>query len=127
MAWTTDYVRKLVNQLVDSSEQRSGADLTPEAVDLALAALRFYRSGPVALRPAEADDGFQIEAFDDLNLPREVLAVASDESIAQAALAQAKKQFPARNIVLRGTTSSGKIVASVVKRGRRGDPSKQRA
>jgi hypothetical protein len=127
MAWTTDYVRKLVDQLVGSSEQRSGVDLTPDAVDLALAALRVYRSGPVALRPAEAVDSFQIEAIDDLNLPREVLAIASDQSIAHAALAQAKKQFPARNIVLRGTTSSGKIVAPVVRRGRRGQPSKQPA
>ena len=117
MAWTTDYVRTVVNQLATSSKQGSGSDLTPEAVNLALAALRAYRGGLVSLRTGESLEGFQIEAIDDLDLPREVLAATPDESIARAALAEAKKRFPTRNIVLRGATSSGKIKAPVVPRG----------
>jgi hypothetical protein len=117
MAWTTDYVRTIVNQLAVSSEQGNGSDLTAEAVNLALAALRAYRGGLVALRSGESLEGFQIEAIDDLDLPREVLAATPDESIARAALAEAKKRFPDRNIVLRGATSSGKIKAPVVRRG----------
>jgi hypothetical protein len=112
MAWTTDYVRRLVSQLAASSERGSSANITPEAVNLILAALRGSHRWLNAASPATAFDGFQIDAIDDQNLPLEVLATTPDEDIAHAMLAAAKKQLPARNIVLRETTSSGKIVAS---------------
>jgi hypothetical protein len=100
MAWTTDCVRKLVDQLDSSLERGSGGELTPEAVDVALTVIRAHRRELVA--PAETPEGFQVEAIDDLNMPGEVLAITPDENIAHAALAQAKRRFPARNIVLRG-------------------------
>jgi hypothetical protein len=106
MAWTTDYVRKIVYQLAASSEQGRGARLTPETVDLILAALRVYRGRRVARPSDKARDGLQIEAVDELNLPLEVLAATPDENIAHAILMAAKKRFPARNIVLRGATVS---------------------
>jgi hypothetical protein len=61
MAWTTDYVRTVAKRLAIASGQGSGADLTRDDVNLILAALRVYRGGDAALRPAEAPDGFQIE------------------------------------------------------------------
>src|ERR1700722_20344753 len=100
MAWTTDHVRKLAKQLAVSLEEGSGGELTPEAVNLALTAIHAHRRGLVM--PAETPKGFQVEAINDLNLPREVLAITSDENIAHAALAQAKRHFPARTIVLKG-------------------------
>jgi hypothetical protein len=101
MAWTTDHVRELVNQLAVSLGQGSGGELTPEAVNLALTAIRAHRRG-LEWRQPKRLKGFQVEAIDGPNLPREVLAITSDENIAHAALAQAKRRFPARTIVLRG-------------------------
>jgi hypothetical protein len=117
MAWTTDFIRNLVNALAASSQERSDVTLTSESVDLILAALRAYRGASYARLAEEPLDGFQIEAVDDFDLPREVLATTPDENIAQTMLTEAKRRFPGRKIVLRGATISKKIVAPVVTRG----------
>jgi hypothetical protein len=114
-----DRVRKLVKQLTNSLARGSGANLTPEAVDIALAALRAYPRARVPRRAADAVVSFQIETLDDLNLPRKMLAIVFDESVAHAGLAVAKKQFSDKSIVLRGTTSSGERIAPVVRRAHR--------
>jgi hypothetical protein len=114
-----DHFRKLVKQLTNSLARGSGANLTPEDVDIALAALRAYRREPVPRRATDAAVSFQIETLDELNLPRKMLAITFDERVAHAGLAVAKKQFPDNNIVLRGTTSSGERIAPVVQRARR--------
>jgi hypothetical protein len=114
-----DRFRKLVKQLTISLARGSGANLTPEAVDIALAALRAYPRARAPRRAADAVVSFQIESLDDLNLPRKVLAIVFDESVAHAGLAVAKKQFSDKSIVLRGTTSSGERIAPVVRRARR--------
>jgi hypothetical protein len=84
MAWTKDYVRRLVDQLAASSERGSGASITPEAANLILAALRSSHRWLDAAFPAQAFDGFQFEAIDNQNLPLEVFATTPDEDIAHA-------------------------------------------
>ena len=110
MLWVVDDVRKLVVQLTASSRKSRDAKLTPEAVNVALAALRAYREKITSPSATEAIGTFQIEALDNMGLPQEVLAIIADERIARSALAEAKKQFPDRKIVLRGRTSSGKRI-----------------
>jgi hypothetical protein len=111
-----DSIRKLVMQLATSSARGSGANLTPEAVNLALPALRAYRRR-LAPRPvAEGVVSFQIEAHDDLNLPEKALATTLEESIARVIFAAAKRRFPAQHITLRGQVRSGERIAPVIRR-----------
>ena len=110
MLWTMDDIRKLMEQLTASSRSGRGAKLTPAAVNIALVALRAYRDRLASPPATKAIPGFQIEALDNMGLPREVLATIVDERVAHTTLAEAKKRFPDRNIVLRGTTSNGERI-----------------
>ena len=110
MLWAEDDIRKLVEQLTASSRRGSGANLTPEAVNIALAALRAYRDGRSPRPVTEAIVGFQVVAFDGMDLPSEVLASTADERIAHTTLAKAKRRFPDQKIVLRGKSRSGERV-----------------
>ena len=110
MLWVEGEIRKLVGQLTASSHGGRGAKLTPESVNVALAALRAYRDKVTPPLANAAITKFQIEVLDSMGLPQEVLATIVDERIARSALAEAKKRFPDRKIVLRGTTSNGERI-----------------
>jgi hypothetical protein len=110
MFWTDDDVRKLVELLTASSRQGGDAELTPEAVNITLAALRAYRDKLASPPAAGAIVGFQVEALDELGLPREVLVATVDEGVARSTLAKAKNQFPDQKIVLRARTISGERI-----------------
>jgi hypothetical protein len=112
-------VRKLVERLAVSSERKRGANLTSEQVELIVAVLRAYHRRLLPRPPTEPVASFEIEALDDLNLPRFVLASTLDESIAHAMFAKARRRFPVGLVVLRGTTSSGDRIAPVIRVGHR--------
>ena len=105
-----DDIRKFVGQLTASSHSGSGAKLTPKSVNIALVALRAYCDRTAPRLATEAIASFQIEAFDGMDLPQEVLAITINERLAHTILAKAKKRFPGRIIVLRGKTSSGERI-----------------
>jgi hypothetical protein len=105
-----DDVHKLVEQLIASSRDGSDVDLTPEAVNIVLAALRAYRDKRAAPSTTAAIVEFQIEALDKFELPRQVLATTIDEAVARSTLANAEKRFPNQRIVLRARTSTGERV-----------------
>jgi hypothetical protein len=98
-------ISKLADQLAQHSQRGAGAHLLPEAVDLALAALRAYADmlGPPKIK--RTPRMFQIEAMDSRGWPQEVLAVVSDPLIAQAAFEEAVRRHPDRKIRLRRGTS----------------------
>jgi hypothetical protein len=102
-----------VKQLAASSRRGRGVELTPEAVDIALVALRAYIDRLVSPPGAEAIVRYQIEVFDNLDLPQEIIATTVDERLARATLAKAKKSFPGQNIVLRGKTNAGKRISPI--------------
>ena len=106
-----DDIRKLVTQLIAASRRRSGAELNPKSVDIALAALRAYLEKPAAPGTTTIVS-FQIEALDDIGLPVEVLATTGDKRIARTTLARAKERFPDRMITLRGKSSGGERIRS---------------
>ena len=98
-------ISKLADQLAQHSQRGAGAHLLPEAVDLALAALRAYADmlGPPKIK--RTPRMFQIEAMDSRGWPQEVLAVVSDPLIAQAAFEEAVRRHPDRKIRLRRGTN----------------------
>ncbi|WP_158813651.1 hypothetical protein [Methylocapsa sp. S129] len=110
MLWAEDDVRKLVEKLTASSRGGSGANLTPEDVDIAVAALRAYCDKLLSPPATGAIVSFQIEALDGVGLPREALATTVDPRVARSAFARAKRRFPDQKIVLRGQTISGERV-----------------
>ena len=98
-------IHKLADQLAQHSQRGAGAHLTPECVDLALAALRAYGDmlGPPKIKRTR--QMFQVEAMDSRGWPEEVLAVVRDALIARAAFEEAVKQHPDRKIRLRHGTN----------------------
>jgi hypothetical protein len=110
MLSTDDDIHKLVEQLTASSRRGTDANLTAEAVNIALAALRAYLDklvSPSAFAPIAS---FQIETLDDMGLPGEVLATTVDEGVARSTLAKAKRRFPKQEIVMRAKTMTGKRI-----------------
>jgi hypothetical protein len=110
MLWTDDDVRRLVELLTASSLEGSDAELTPEAVNIVLAALRAYGDKLASSPHTGAIVSFQIEALDEMGLPREVLATTVDECLARSTLVKAKKRFRNQKIVLRAKTISGERI-----------------
>jgi hypothetical protein len=94
-------VRNLVDRLTQASQRGVGARLTPRSVNVALAALRAHIAGGAPARTKRTRATFQIELMDRQGWPEEVIATTSDPLIAQAALAEARKQRPDCTIILR--------------------------
>jgi hypothetical protein len=110
MVWADDDVHKLVEQIIASSREGRDVDLTPEGVNIVLAALRAYLDKLASPSSTAAIVGFQVEALDELGLLREVLVATVDEGVARSTLAKAKNQFPNQKIVLRARTMSGERI-----------------
>jgi hypothetical protein len=94
-------VRNLVDRLAQASQRGVGARLTPRSVNVALAALRAHIAGGAPIRARRFRATFQVELMDRQGWPEAVIATASDPLIAQAALAEARKQHPDCTIILR--------------------------
>jgi hypothetical protein len=101
-------VRRLSEELLRQSRKGSGADLTPEEVDVALAALRSMAGIAVQKNLDRRNRPLQVELLDDQGWSVEMLAILVDEPVARAAFAAAVKQRPERRIMLR---HGSKIVA----------------
>jgi hypothetical protein len=95
-------LRGLSDRLKKALGKCAGVNLTPEDLDLALAALRAIASG--IAREGVFNGGratFQIELLDEEGWPKETLAVILDESVARQVFEIAAKGRPERRIVLR--------------------------
>jgi hypothetical protein len=94
-------VLRLSQELSHKLRRGEGANLTPEEVDVALAALRAMAGITVQKNLDRRNNAFQIELLDDQGWPVEVLAILVDEPVARTAFAAAVKQRPERRIMLR--------------------------
>jgi hypothetical protein len=97
-------IRRLSDELRRALQKRKGADLTPEDVDVALAALRSVATLPGQPKLERRNETFQIELLDAQGWPVEVLASVADYPIARAAFAAAVEGRPTGRIRLRRST-----------------------
>jgi hypothetical protein len=93
-----DSFQDLINFLEACAKARAGAELTPESVELLLAALRHSD-------PQQSADvhRFEIVAYD--GVTEEILGQASTEAIASVIFAEASASEPKRKIILRSGSS----------------------
>jgi hypothetical protein len=94
-------VRRLSDDLRRALRKRRGADLAPEDVDVALAALRAVAGVPGPPVGSHRDALYQIEMLDDHGWPVEVLASVVSGPIAQAAFSAPVDSRLGRRIRLR--------------------------
>ena len=94
-------IHKLADDLAQQSQAGSGARLTPDAVNIALAALRSHADVLGPPKSVKTRRAFQIEALNSQGWPEEVLAAVNDEVIARAAFEAAVRQHPGRKLRLR--------------------------
>jgi hypothetical protein len=94
-------VRRLSRESRSKLRRGKGADLTPEELDVALAALRSMAGITVEENLDRRNSAFQIELLDDQGWTVQVLAILVDEPVARGAFAAAVKQRPERRIMLR--------------------------
>jgi hypothetical protein len=97
-------VRRLSDELRRALQKRKGADLTPEDVDVVLAALRSLATSPGQPKLERRNETFQIELLDAQGWPVEVLASVADYPVARAAFAAAVDGRPTGRIRLRRST-----------------------
>jgi hypothetical protein len=94
-------IRRLIEQLAQASQKRTGARLTPGGVNLMLTALRAQTNSGAPAKINRSRAMFQIELFDGQGWPEKVVATFSDSLIAEAALDEARRRHPGCTIVLR--------------------------
>jgi hypothetical protein len=92
----TESVHELVELLAASASEGASVNLTRNAVNITLTAIRAYSERVASLPAPDATVSFQVEELDWLDLPHEVVAFAANEGYARIILEQAQRIYPDR-------------------------------